>query len=277
MSGIHILIMVTCCALWGGNVIVNKLAIQELSPVALALLRFSFALPFLVRCQAPRIPYLNIALVSMAMAAQWITMNLALYYGLSASICGLVVNTGTTFACLFCYSFFNQKPTFGNKVGIGISLLGLLVITRDFNKGLTLIGFLYAIGAAISFSLVTVLTKWSLNKSNDRWPFTVYTSSLTFFILLPLFFITDGISAFNLTLKQFAYVSYSGIFSNLLGMYAMAYLVARYEPYKVMQFSTLVPIFGFIGGALFLGEKITEDMLLAFAFIIVGLLISNKS
>jgi O-acetylserine/cysteine efflux transporter len=273
MSGIHVVLMVACCLIWGGNTIVNKIAITDVSPIALTLLRFIFALPFLFWCKAPRIPILNIALVSLSMAGQWISMNMALRYGLSASVCVLVVNVGTVFGCIFCYLFFGRKPTFYNKVGIAISLLGLSVLSCGYNKGITLIGFLFGLVAAICYALVNVLSKWTLKESNEQWPFTVYTSSLTFFIVLPFFFMSGG--QLHLSLKEIACVSYSGLFSNLLGMYVVSYLLTRYDAYKVMQYSTLVPIFGFLGGALFLGERITEDMVLAFAFIIIGLLVSN--
>lgn len=283
MKRVHVATAVAACMFWGGNAVINKIGLGDIPPLTLALLRFSFALPFLPFFKRPDVPLHKLALVSLAMAGQWIAFNLALTLGCSASLCSLLTQAGAGLSYLFSFLFFGSKPARENYITLSLSALGIALLGFDAHKSTTLAGVICALLVAACFGLVAVLTKWAQPQGQsalkDDIAFSVWAGALTFLFLIPFVVIFEGhtalASVLHISLTCALCAGYSGLVANLLGMIIFSSLIRRYSAPEVTEFTALVPIFAIAGGWLFLGEVITPNIIAAAALIIGGLLIGK--
>lgn len=278
----HIFAAIFVAALWGSNFSAIKISFDAFGPFTQLTLRFICAsIPFLPFVKRPNCSW---KLVGQFALYNWVLqlsfISLALHYGLPAGLSSLLMQSQNLFTLGLSCCLFGYRPTVGEVVGLGISLLGIGLI------GLHVGGsngyfwpFVLVLLAALSVSKCNLIFK---NRSEPIHMLSLVVWSC----LLPIvpmgvmalqFEGVDGIvSSFHLmTPRTIGAVLYTVIFPTLVGYTIFASLLKKYEPVHVVPFTLLIPIFAIGTSHVMTGEVVTWVHMLAGTFIIGGLMINQ--
>ncbi|MHC1681732.1 MAG: DMT family transporter [Clostridiaceae bacterium] len=203
------------------------------------------------------------------------------YIGLSntTGVNGAILNaTGTFFSVIFAHFIYeNDKLNYSKIVGCIVGFLGVIVI--NFSKGAMNISFNFLgdgfiIIAAIIASGAAIYGKRLCNFINSILV-TGYQLLLGGFLLWLLGFSTGGhLSNFNLISTSL--LIYMGLLSSIA--FTLWTTLLKYNKVgNISVFNFLVPIFGAILSAVFLGENIVElKNLVALILVSFGILVVNR-
>lgn len=134
--------------------------------------------------------------------------------------------------------------------------------------------FLIALIAPVLWSINTHTDKYVLSKyfnGGGTGAVFLFSSLFSVVIVAVTFFFTDH-NVLALPIRHLALLLFVGL-TSALGFYSYLRALNQEEASVVVPFLQLVPVFGYVFGALFLGESLTVNQLLAVALIIAGLVI----
>ena len=270
-----IVIMVICCAFWGGNAVAVKFATPELPPFGVALFRFIMSLPILaVVCRFSGQPL-------------WIDRRygwMAIGHGFLTAIQIGTFNLGTSLSAAGRSSIFiNIHPLIvaplawmilGETLG-GIGISGLvsaavgvgLVLSTSFGKTDGFLGGdMIVIGSGIVFAVQTILQK-------KTFPY-IAPATLLFnqsLIAIPLFAaysgIFEGFHTYRFTWTVVAALVYQGVAVSGFCFSVWLLLLRRYPAAQLATIAFVTPMFGVA-----LGRWLNHDAL-SWQLIVGGLLV----
>ena len=284
-------VLLTVALLFGGNYVVAKFAIRELTPLALVVLRTSGTAAILFGLSA---------LTPRRRGSQQFTRpefrELFLYSLLGASInqvCfleGLARTTATNAAVMyvcvplmtlgFAVMLGREKATWNGVTGIAIGLVGALILivpkgNLDVSSSATVGNLLLLIGGA-SFALYLVLTRPILARHD---PLRVMSWVFLFSALTVLPFGVAGIIQLgstgmsNVGWASAAYVVVGAtVFPYMLNSWALVRVTAS----VVAVYILLQPVVAGILGRIFLGESFGPNTALAATLVVAGVLMSVR-
>lgn len=284
-------VLFTVALLFGGNYVIAKFAIRELTPLALVVLRTSgtAAILFAFSALTPR-----------RRGSQQFTRSefreLFLYSLLGASInqvCFLeglsrttATNASVMFVCVplmtlaFAVMLGREKATWTGVIGIVIGLVGALILilpkgNLDFSSQATFGNLLLLIGGA-SFALYLVLTRPILARHDPlrvmSWVFLF--SALT---VLP-FGVADVIQLGSTGMSNagWASVAYVVIGATVFPYMLNSWALVRVTASVVAVYILLQPVVAGTMGRIFLGESFGPNTALAATLVVAGVLISVR-
>jgi O-acetylserine/cysteine efflux transporter len=203
-------------------------------------------------------------------------LTLSIHSGLSAGVSSLILQSSAFISVLLGVIFLKEKLNMTRKIGLLISVLGLLLIFTLQDGSITLVGSFLACCAAISFSVIGLIIK-KVN-INDMFSFVVWSCA---FAPLPLFILSllvNGTSGFNTLVDHINYYSvFSVLFQaypvTVLGYWLWNKLLTQYPMSTMAPITLLIPIFGLLGSMIFYNEPLGFTKLLASLLIIFGVFI----
>jgi len=276
ITDLFIAIAVSC--MWGFNFSIIKLGVNEMDPLILTGLRFTFAaFPAVFFIAKPKVSWSILAGYGLTFGVGvWGMMTLAIHYGVSAGMAGLILQTSTFISVVLGVIVLKEKLTLTRVIGLLIAIIGLAFIFTLEDGSVTYIGLLLALVGALSLSSISLLLK----KVNirDMFAFVVWSC---IFVPLPLFILSallNGVVRFNVFFDS---VSYLGMFSvffqaypvTLLGYWLWNRLIARYPMSLMAPLTLLVPVFGLLGSMIFYQEVLGTNKIIAYLLILFGVAI----
>ncbi len=200
----------------------------------------------------------------------------------SAGTASIIISTIPLFLPIVAYLFYKEKISRFNTLGLFISLLGVMLIIWESNKGTAqtesqLSGFLLLFLAVFSALLYAVV----LNKVTQMYNvFTIVLwqnifSSIAFGILFLIFDFQSFISIGVLN-KSFLYVIILGIFASNIAFILYTYSIRFFGVSKIGIFTNLIPIFTIISSFFILGESINAVKYIGIALVLIGLYVSER-
>mgnify|MGYP002346504093 CR=1 FL=1 len=206
-------------------------------------------------------------------------LQLSIYYG-KASLSAVIISMNPLFVSLFAAIIIHEKLSTRQVISTVMGLLGLLFIIfqeHDFSNPAyanVRIGIIFAILAALSFGLWTVLTKSAVYQYGNT-----LTNALSFLFggvcLLVINWVVGKQFIFNLTTRNILLMSYLGIVIT-----GVAYLL-YFQGMKLMKAGTastyffLKPALAYLLAYLFLGETLGWGQLVGVALIVCGIIVLN--
>lgn len=270
-----IIIAVTC--IWGLNFSVIKAGVDNIDPFVLTGLRFSFAaFPAIFFVRKPNVAWRYIALYGIVCGVGiWGMMSMSLYYGLSGGTASLILEFSVFISVLMGIVFLKEQINSSLKIGLLLSLLGLIFIANISDGSVTLVGFLFALLGAISFSSINLLVKKLV--INDMFAFVAWSC---LFAPLPLFmmaYLVNGVDLYSevQTLNQTAIASvlFQAYPTTLLGYWIWNKMLSKYPLGLMSSLKLLVPIFALLGSVIFYNEQLEVNKMIAFTLIIAGVIV----
>lgn len=278
MKNIHLLVAVTIACVWGLNFSIIKLGVSEMDPLILTGLRFTFAtFPVIFFVRKPQVPLFILALYGITFGVGvWGMLTLSIHLGLSAGMSSVILQSSTFISALFGVFFLKEVLSTTRKIGLLVSILGLIIIFLIEDGSITLLGAVFAGFAAFSFSIINLIIKTVVIK--DMFAFVVWSCIFAPIPLFALSLITNGTDGFYHLANNINYLSaFSVLFQaypvTVLGYWLWNKLLAQYPISTMAPLTLLVPMFGLLGSVIFYGEQVGTIKLIAVFLILFGIFI----
>lgn len=270
------------CVLFGSNAVAVKVAFSGMGVFTSAAIRFGIAAMAIYLWS--RITGQTIALKKgqfhqVLIFSALFTVQLSLFYlGLSKSNAsrGTLLSNLLPFFILFLAHFFIPGDRITRRKFLGILLGFTGVVFMFLDEKAIQAGFrtgdIIILGAVTIWSCSTVYLKRIINTFP---PFQVVLYSTMFSV--PLFLtealLWDDAMIFNLDAPVIGAILYQSLITASFGFVAWNTLLKKYGAVSLHSFVFIMPIAGVALGGLVLGEPITFKILLALAFIVIGILV----
>ena len=286
-------ILLTASSLfWSGNFFTGKIAsLYELTPFKLSFLRWSLAflllLPFTYKKivddfekykkNLPFILITSILGVTIFNSFTYLSLQTSMVINSSimASITPLLI-------ILFSWLIFKTQTYFMQFFGIILSIIGVLIIISKANfYNLINLNFttgdLWMLTAVFSWGLYSVLLKKIDNTLSQLATLEV----MIFFGLIFIFpfYLSESLNNSFLPkdFNEVLMISYVAIFASITSFFAWNKGVSILGANKASLFLHLIPVFSSFWAIIFLEEKFSFFHLFGTAFIIFGIILSNKN
>lgn len=275
----HLLLALVVVAIWGVNFAIIKLGLREVSPLALGVWRFALAVfPWIFFVKRPAAPVRLIVLYGLLIfAMQFGFMFTGMKAGMSAGLSSLVLQLQVFFTIGLSVLLLGERPGFWQLAGAALALGGVGVVATHVGGDVTLAGLALLVAAAASWGGGNVVSKLISQQAAavSMLGLVVWGSLIALPPLTIVAVIVDReafLQSFTgldwVSLGSIAYIVY---LSTLFGFAAWATLLGHYTVSTVAPFTLLVPVFGFLGSAILLGEPLQGWKLAASGLVVAGL------
>ncbi|MDQ7784409.1 MAG: DMT family transporter [Desulfomonilaceae bacterium] len=283
-----VVLLVSLCMLWGGNMVSIKISNQGIPPIMAATVRSIVAAVLLwmyASCvgRGVFLPARDLK-HGMAIGALFGTEFLILYYGIdltNASRAIIFLYTQPLWTALGAHFFLSsERLTFTKSIGLILSFSGLVTVfaTRPATLGPHYwVGDLMEVGAAVLWAATNIYIKrFMLNK-----PITHYQTLFSqLFFSIPvlaagwlIFEWGRPVQLDGLVVGSLVYQSVVIAFASYLLWF---WMIHRYQVSRLAAFTFLTPLSGVILSGLLLDEPLTALLLAGLALVAAGLYLVNR-
>ena len=273
---------------WGLNFVVMKWGLATVSPLLLCALRFMAAsLPFLLFVRPPKnLSWGLLAAYGLVQGVgQFGLLFTGMKLGMPAGMASVVLQTQAFITMLMAAALLGEKPQRWQWIGLTIAIAGLVLIGAAHGDGatdMTLLGFLFTVGAAAMWASSNLLTRVAARQgSYEPVSFIVWTSVFPILPLLALSVWLEGGSAAvlqqlqSIGWRELGVIAYLALLSTLLGYGLWTRLLQRHAASTVAPLSLLVPVIGLLSAMLLLGERPTGVQWLGTTAVLLGMAINQ--
>jgi drug/metabolite transporter (DMT)-like permease len=284
MSAAQFIQLIVLAAIWGASFLFMRIAAPEFGPLALTALRVAGATLFLLplvalrgAAGAMRTHWKAIAVVGLVNSALPFLLFTLAALAINAGLSSILNSTAPLWGALIAWVWLGERLTRSRLLGLAIGFSGVLFLAWDkasLPAGEHGVSAGLAIGACL---LATLCYGFAANYTRRALqgvsPLAVAAGSqLAASAVLAL----PAAAAWPARLPgASAWWALAALALVCTGVaYLMFFrLIARIGPARAISVTFLLPVFGLLWGALFLGEAITPTMLLGCAIILAGTLL----
>ena len=275
----HLLLTLLVVVVWGINFLFVKLALNEMTPFWLCVVRFLLAsLPAMLWIKPPQMPLRVVALYGLVMfTMQFGFVFLGMHVGMPPGMTSIVMQVQVFFSMFFAAFYLKEIPYPWQIVGAFIAFLGIGLIAMHFDSNATLSGFLCILAAAASWGAGNLITKkYHHVNMMGLVIWGSFFASIPMLVLALLFegpqqLIQNYHQTDTLGIISVLYITYG---STWLGYGTWNWLISRYPVSTMVPFTLLIPIVGVFSSAFWLGEPLQSWKMIAGALVIGGLSIN---
>jgi drug/metabolite transporter (DMT)-like permease len=273
--------LIALAALWGASFLFMRMGAGEFGPIVLAALRVAGATLFLLPLLAARGQtallrehWKPLAVVGLANSALPFALFALAALAINAGLSSILNATAPLWAALVAWWWLGDRPTRDKLLGLAIGFAGVAALAwnkASFKPGDFGISPALAVVACLAATLCYgFAANYTKRRLSGVAPLAVATGSQLFAALalalpavwwwparLPGAGAWAALAALALLCTGVAYILYFR-------------LIARLGAAKAITVTFLIPVFGVLWGALFLGETITGAMVLGCAVILLG-------
>lgn len=276
----HMSLALLVAAIWGIAFTVIRLGLDVLPPFLLTALRFIFAaFPLLFFLRPPNAAWqVVVAYGVMQGAIMFGIIFYAISIGMPAGLASLVVQCQVFFTIGLAVLFDGERPRQHQYLAALIAAAGIVVIAfaKTGGQSVPLIPLMLTLLAALAWGAANIISRRA--KSADPVSFIVWSSvAAPPVLLLAGVFLEPGavtmlieLGADDLWTVAWVTVALS-IPTTVIAFAIWVWLLRTYYAAVVMPFALLVPIFGFGGAAIFLGEKWSLGIGVGAVLVLLGL------
>ncbi|MFP3517935.1 EamA family transporter [Pseudomonas sp. SIMBA_077] len=257
----HLFLAIAVTAMWGFNFPITKLGLAAIDPLLLTALRFTLAaLPWVFFIKRPPIALKWLAAYGLIFGvAMWALINLGIEKGVAPGTAALLIQFSAFFTLGWGVLLFGEQLSFGQKLGIGLAVIGLVsIILTSPGQGTTL-GYGLLVVSAFSWSVGNIIIKQS--KVREVFAFVVWASIFPPLPLLALTWLAHGNAPFVSVVSHLEWVAVCSLLFQVYVATHFCYwgwnvLLREYPVSKVAPLSLLIPVFGVLGSMLMLGHRV---------------------
>jgi probable blue pigment (indigoidine) exporter len=263
--------------LMGSSFAVGKIGLAYISPLLLVGIRFTLAgilmALIVMKLPIPRSPFdwARMFLIGLFQTAGVMGCIFLSLRTITAGESSILTFTNPLLVVLLGTIFLGLRYQFIQWLGVVIGFSGVF-ITLGFHLQLKT-GTLLGLGAAISWSIATILIKkWG--KRFNTWVLTAY-QMLFGGILLLIMGVTLETPKLIITPTSVFIVLWLAIMASIVQFAVWFYLLKEGDPGKTSAFLFLAPFFGVLSGWILLGERIEWYVYLGGLLIFCGIFLVN--
>lgn len=266
---------ITVAIVWGVNFVVIKVGLADFPPFLFSALRFLLAaVPavFFIRwCDVPIRRLVGIGLV--LGVVKFSLLFIGIKAGLPAGLASLVLQAQVFFTIILALVFHGEALKRGDLVALALGLGGLALISLQMDASIPLSGMALVLAAALAWAVANLQMRRVSGVSPFR--FMVWMSLVPVLPLLGLSLLFEGPTEIlaaitGATLGGVGALIYLALVATLFGYAVWGWLLARHPAAVVTPYALLVPVFGILGGWLFLGETVSPTVGLGMALVLAG-------
>ena len=267
--------------LWGLGLVVAKPVVETFPPILLMALRFSVAALLLVWfAPLPKRHLMSLALVALVGSTLQYGLTFNGLKRLDAGTTALIVQAEVVFLVLIAAVWLGERLGVRKIVGMIVAFAGLWIVYGTPRLQGQEVGIAMVLGGGLFWAFGQVMVR----RLGDLGGVTTvaWVSVLAAPQLLLLSLIVEGDprpALAGANWQVWASVLYLGVMMTALAYACWYYVLGKYEAGQVGPFLLLTPIASVLGGALFLGEPLTREIILGGAVLIAGVavLVIEKS
>jgi drug/metabolite transporter (DMT)-like permease len=268
---------------WGVAFIGIKATAQQVIPAQAAGMRFFLAaLPllfFALRAgklkRWSRTDLLKVALLGFLQTAVVFGIIYTASVAVPAGVVAIIANTNPFFVAILAHFVLNDKLTKQKLLGLVVGFSGVvMVVSNNLNlQTAAVVAPLFILLAAVCWGSSSVLLK--------KFGFTDMVSVSGWQMLfgsIPLLIIGFGLDSqpfANWNWNFILWTLYTAFVASTFGWWAWFRVLQKYNASKISVYLFLVPICGVLCGALFLGEKLTYNLLFGGGLVVLGVVLVN--
>jgi O-acetylserine/cysteine efflux transporter len=283
MRALHILLGILTTAIWGFNFVVLKVALEDIPPLLLTALRFSFAcLPVLFLPKPPGMKPKHLIIVGFtAFLGQYIFLFVAMKQGMPAGLSSVTLQLQVFITILLSIVLLKERPKRQQVLGGGLALAGLTTIASTVGQGTSIPGvaMVFIVLAAATWAIGNFTIKFAGPDAGFGTLAGVAWISLV--PILPAFALSLAFEGPGQWLQSWQTVrpiallalSFTVVLSTWAGFMIWGRLLSTYTASVAAPFALLVPVFGGLSAYLILGETLTPLRLIGSVMIFAGLAI----
>ena len=212
-------------------------------------------------------------------AGQFLMQFFAIANGMPPGLASIVVQTQAFFTILFVALALQERPRPGQVAGIVLAFGGLGLIALTIGGDLSAVGFLLALGSAISWGIGNVLLKRV--GGVDMLSLIVWLSVVPPIPSLVLSVLLDGPRGLGALVRTtwlgLAAALYLGVVATVLAYAIWGRLLRRYPAATVTPFALLAPIVGAYSSSVIFGERFGGRRLAGMTLVLLGVAITVLS
>ncbi len=278
----HILLALVIVLIWGVNFAIIVLGLRQVSPLALGVVRFLLAaLPWVFWVKRPTVPLRLIALFGLLIfAMQFGLLFTGMKLGMSAGLSSLILQLQVFFTLGLSVALLGERPTRWQLAGAVLAFAGVGYVALHVGGEVTLAGLILLIGAAASWGAGNIVSKRisALSPGVNAFALVVWGSLFALPVLLIVALVLDPAQLLaswaKLDWASVGAIAYIVYLSTLFCFAMWSRLLSLYPVSTVAPFTLLVPVFGFLGSAVLLGEPLQGWKITASSLVIAGLVIN---
>lgn len=280
MKRVDAMLLVLLMALWGFNFSIIKLGVNNVNPLVLTALRFSFAVfPVIFFIPRPAVAWRYLVMYGLSFGiGVWGLTTLSVYAGNSLGMTSLLLDMSVVSALLLGWLMLKETITAAKLVGSFAALLGLAIIIYFDNGVITPLGLVLVLAASVFWSLNNIIVK----KSGTQAVFAFNVWSMVFapvplLVLAVVLYGPEVLTRLPQQMNTGAWFSvlFQAYPTTLLGYWFWNKMIVRYSVSLLAPINLLVVVFGILGGVLFWDEIIEWPHYIATLLILGGILISQ--
>ena len=273
----HLFLALLTVLVWGLNFVAIYVGLKEFPPFLLCAIRFGLAaFPWVFILPKPKAPLKHIIGYGLfTFALQFGFLFSGIYLGLSPGLSSLILQVQIFFSIGLAFIFFKDRPSLWKICGSLISFIGIGIVAAHISGGTSFIGLLLTLLAAFSWAAGNMFTK----KVDAQSPLSLVVwgnlISFPFMVVVSLFIEGPALiltSLQNVSWETIGAVIYIVYISTHIGYGLWGFLLKTYPTTTIVPFTLLIPVVGFLGSVLFLGEDFSSWKLFASFFVMVGLI-----
>ncbi len=188
---------------------------------------------------------------------------------LPASYLSILNSLTPAFSALFSWLLLSEPLTLRTGFGLVLGFLGVVLIEEfgpvGFNDSKVVVALLEGVGAALCYGLVGIYIKKRVPPTDPKW-MVAGSFGTAAILMLPLLSSSPPPDPSWITTEAGRVALLSvillGVLSSSLAFVMYYGLLARVGPFRSSLVTQMIPIFGVLWGALWLGERVTPVMLL---------------
>lgn len=275
--------------LFGASVVATRVAVQEIPPLNLAVLRFGQGGLILFLCiligardllkvKWHDLPFL-VLLGAILFAIFPVTFNISLRFT-EASRGALMLATMPIWSACIARVARKERLILRQVAGILLTFAGVGIVLAE--RGLRWQGTSLSLGGdglmlltALCGAIYGVLAQRMLSRYSAL-TVTMYAMLFGTFLLFPAALVEGLPQAFvRIDGKVAVLILFLGIFGGALGFFLWTFALTRLTPTQVAVYVNVNPIVAIILGAVLLAEKLTGVFVVGFVAVVVGVLFVN--
>jgi drug/metabolite transporter (DMT)-like permease len=281
------LALVALALLWGFSFLLIKVALHDMSPTAIMLIRAAsgFAALAVYMRLAGRpllgdgwkrriIPYTVLAVLSGVVP--WTAIALG-EQSISSGLASILNATTPLWAAvLVIWLIPNERPSFLNYVGVVIGLAGVVILVLP---DVTAKGFSGSVAGAVVVVIASISYAFSaLYQRKKLRGFSVYEVSVgqlavTTVLAIPI--AAPSLPSMHLALPSMASVIALGVGGSGLAYLLYYYINNTLGPVRATGVTILVPMTAVLWGVVLLGETLSLPIVIGMAVILAGIVLTN--
>ncbi len=194
---------------------------------------------------------------------------------LTAGTSSVLNSTAPLFAALVAFVWFRERLRIHQSIGLLLGFCGILILASSKNA----IGGnpLAIVGGLIAAMLYGVAAHYSKRHLKGCPPMAVAAGSLIAASLFLIPTLPFSLSAESISLRAWACAIALGVLCTGVAYLLYFHMISTYGAARSMTVAYLIPVFGIVWGAIFLGEPITLTMLVGGGVVLAGTILVTRT